>query len=424
MNINEQILDIYKNGKEIENRKLPEILKKYNNNNTNSSVFRIPLDLLKYNLQNGRIATFFIENENKINSLNELEIKNEIKNEIINSDKKSHDKTKNNIKLIGQQEPGIVLLDGTVIDGNRRFTCLLELNQENPNQEEYKYFNAFILNSDNVDEKIIKQLELNIQLAKDEKVNYDIMDRYMDIYNVISLQKKLTIEEYSKYSNMTEKEIQEIIDQIDIMKEYLKYIKKDSKWDIIKRKKKLEHFKEVKNSLNKINSKSEQEAMKQIAFDYILCEAPNADSKSIRELCSSSYKKDKENWNLFILNCEDSDEKIKEVINKNKNFDFDKLESDLKKDEELIKDLTSNFQELNVNNLISEEKNKIDSILTTISKKISSLSLHWNELEEMNNNDPSKLKTIYKKINTIVIELESKKNHIEKIMKKESNEQF
>ena len=121
------------------------------------------------------------------------------------------------------------MLDGTVIDGNRRFTCLLELNQENPNQEEYKYFNAFILNSDNVDEKIIKQLELNIQLAKDEKVNYDITDRYMDIYNVVSLQKKLTIEEYSKYSNITEKEIREIIDQIEIVKEYLVYIKKDLK---------------------------------------------------------------------------------------------------------------------------------------------------------------------------------------------------
>lgn len=424
MNINGKILDIYENGKEIENRKLPEILKKYNNNNTNSSVFRIPLELLKYNLQNGRIATFFIENENKINSLNELEIKNEIKNEIINSDKKSHDKTKNNIKLVGQQEPGIVLLDGTVIDGNRRFTCLLELNQENPNQEEYKYFNAFILNSDDVDEKIIKQLELNIQLAKDEKVNYDIMDRYMDIYNVISLQKKLTIEEYSRDSNISEKDIKKIIEQIEVVKEYLEYIKKDLKWDIIKKKKKLEHFKEILNSLNKINSKSEQNTMKQIAFDYILCEMPDADSKSIRDLCNSSYKKDKNNWDSFIKDSEDSHEKIKEIIDKNDKDDFDKLESNLKKEEDLLQDLKSNFYNLSHNNLISDEKDKIDSILTTISKKISSLSLHWNELEEMNNNDPSKLKTIYKKINTIVNELESKKNHIEKIMKKESNEQF
>lgn len=424
MNINGKILDIYENGKEIENRKLPEILKKYNNNNTNSSVFRIPLELLKYNLQNGRIATFFIENENKINSLNELEIKNEIKNEIINSDKKSHDKTKNDIKLIGQQEPGIVLLDGTVIDGNRRFTCLLELHQENPNQEEYKYFNAFILNSDNVDEKIIKKLELNIQLAKDEKVNYDITDRYMDIYNVVSLQKKLTIEEYSKYSNITEKEIREIIDQIEIVKEYLAYIKKDLKWDIIKKKKKLEHFKEIWKSLNKINSKSEQNTMKQIAFDYILCESPDADSKSIRELCTSSHKKDKSNWDLFISNSEDLHEKIKEIIDKNEASDFDKLESELKKEKELLHDLKSNYHDLNQNNLISNEKDKIDVILKTISKKIASLSQHWNELEEMNVSDPSRLKEIYKIINTIVNELDSKKNHIEKIMQKDSNGQF
>ena len=164
--------------------------------------------------------------------------------------------------------------------------------------------------------------------------------------------------------------------------------------------------------------------MKQIAFDYILCESPDADSKSIRELCTSSHKKDKNNWDLFISNSEDLHEKIKEIIDKNETSDFDKLESELKKEKELLHDLKSNYHDLNQNNLISNEKDKIDGILKIISKKIASLSQHWNELEEMNASDPSRLKEIYKIINTIVNELDSKKNHIEKIMQKDSNEQF
>ena len=211
MEINGEIKRILDEGKEIENRKIASILKKYNDGQVNGSVFRIPLNLLKYNIQNGRIATFCVQNMNLVTNLNEIEIKNAIKNDIISSNKISHEKTKNSIKLYGQEEPGIILLDGTVIDGNRRFTCLLELNEENPNDENFKYFNAFILKGD-VDAKTIKELELNVQLGKDEKVDYNLMDRYMDVYNVVKLQRKMTAEEYAKSSNKTKKEIEEIIE--------------------------------------------------------------------------------------------------------------------------------------------------------------------------------------------------------------------
>ena len=51
-------------------------------------------------------------------------------------------------------------------------------------------------------------------------------------------------------------------------------------------------------------------------------------------------------------------EKIKEIIDKNETSDFDKLESELKKEKELLHDLKSNYHDLNQNNLISNEKDK------------------------------------------------------------------
>ena len=38
--------------------------------------------------------------------------------------------TEKNIELIGQQKYGVVLTDGRIIDGNRRFSCLRNLSKK------------------------------------------------------------------------------------------------------------------------------------------------------------------------------------------------------------------------------------------------------------------------------------------------------
>ena len=60
------------------------------------------------------------------------------------TDKEKFIGTKNNIEQFSQLEPGVVLTDGRVIDGNRRFTCLRVLHRETGKQE-YNYFEAVIL---------------------------------------------------------------------------------------------------------------------------------------------------------------------------------------------------------------------------------------------------------------------------------------
>lgn len=422
MNINEHIKKILEEGKEVENRKISQILIKYNDDKENASVFKVPLKLLKYNIQNGRIATFCVQNKDLFQTLNSIEIKNAIKDNIISTDKTAHEKTKNNIKMIGQEEPGIILLDGTVIDGNRRFTCLLELNEENPDDENFKYFNAIILKGD-VDSKTLKELELNVQLGKDEKVNYNLMDRYMDVYNVIQLQQKLTIEEYAKSSNHSIKDIKEIIDIISIMNDYLNFLKKEEKWEIIKAKKKLEHFKEIYNCLKNVDLKSDKENIKTIVFDYIVTEVPDADSKSIRNLTKNitKNKNDKQNWFDFINDHSYSHEKIKDIIEKNNIQTFEKIEEKLKNDDELIENLKNNLDNFMYNNHLNEEKNKLISHLNKILFNIKSINniIDWSDIKKQKKYDYEEFLKIFNLLENVYEESKNYFNHINEIKKEE-----
>jgi hypothetical protein len=66
-----------------------------------------------------------------------------------------------------------------------------------------KYFEAVILNLDTAkksDEKTIKELELDLQLGREERVDYDPIDRIFDVYNTIKIEKLMTVDEYKKAS--------------------------------------------------------------------------------------------------------------------------------------------------------------------------------------------------------------------------------
>lgn len=99
------------------------------------------------------------------------EYNKEIENLIWNSDVERNEVTKNDIERWTQQTPGVVLSDGTVVDGNRRFTCLRRLHAEYPEDERFSFFDAAILFMDDgtITRKDLKSYELRVQFGKDEK---------------------------------------------------------------------------------------------------------------------------------------------------------------------------------------------------------------------------------------------------------------
>ena len=167
-------------------------------------VYSIPLKYLYYNDQNGRINTMYkkykANNGTLVPEPGNSEYNKIFENFIFESHKQAMIDTKLSIKEKTQQEPGVVLPDGRVIDGNRRLTALRMLQEERGYPQE---FNAVILRLDvnsKIDEKIIKELELDLQLGREERVNYDPIDRIFDVYNTIEVEKIMTKEEYKKAS--------------------------------------------------------------------------------------------------------------------------------------------------------------------------------------------------------------------------------
>ena len=203
--------------------------------NESYAVYRIPLDLLFYNDQNDRIATWINEYLSNGNSLSPYGDRNEyndiIEHFIVESNPDAIKKTKENINLIDQQEPGVVLQDGRVVDGNRRFTCLRLLNKENPTK--FQYFEAVVLDKDiEKNKKQIKLLELQLQHGMESRIDYDPIDKLVGMYNDIIENKLITKEEYAESTNSTLTNVEKKCDEACLMVEFLDYIGSKGKYYI------------------------------------------------------------------------------------------------------------------------------------------------------------------------------------------------
>lgn len=199
----------------------------------NGKTYSIPLKYLYYNDLNGRIGValskYESENGELIPGHNE-EYNMVIQNILAEEDsktKKNMETLKRDINIKGQSEPGYVLLDGRVIDGNRRFTAnrLLEQDESVIGQQ---YFEAVILDDlyvENQDDlKKIKSLELQIQFGKIDKVDYDPIDRAIDAYKTICVNNIMTESEYSKYSNIKLSEVRKRILEAELIVKFLEFI--------------------------------------------------------------------------------------------------------------------------------------------------------------------------------------------------------
>lgn len=190
-------------------------------------VYRIPLKYLYYNDENGRIST---QIKRKFSTLaaqtdeTNPEYNDKIAMFIEEDNAPALKKTKKSIKEKGQQVYGYVLQDGRIIDGNRRFTALRQLQAEIGTSQ---YFEAVILPftyDAKANRAQIKRLELAIQMGTEEKLQYDPVDLSVDIYQTIIRDSLMTKNDYAKESNITLKEIENRIATIELIHDFLEFI--------------------------------------------------------------------------------------------------------------------------------------------------------------------------------------------------------
>lgn len=114
--------------------------------------------------------------------------------------------------------------DGRIIDGNRRFTALRQIEVETGASQ---YFEAVILPftyDAKADRAQIKRLELAIQMGTEEKLQYDPVDLAVDIYHTIKRDSLMTVKDYSDEANISEKEINNRIRTVELIHDFLIFI--------------------------------------------------------------------------------------------------------------------------------------------------------------------------------------------------------
>lgn len=299
-------------------------------------VYRIPIEHLIYNKKNGRIATYvsqFIDEGNEFPMGDNEAFNKIIEDYIEKSNPDALKKTKANIKIMSQTEPAVVLANGVVLDGNRRFTSLRQLSREGAGAE-FSYLEAVILENGNYTEKDIKRLELNLQHAVESKVDYNPIDRLVDIYrDLIEEGGAFSPEEYARETQMTLNKVEEEIAIANLMVEYLDYVKQPLKFYIARDQKIDGPIREIYKILKSKNIDLDRiEDIKEFLFLNILSLGGDI-SRRIREirsviedgkLSTELFNELDESQILDDANDYFEDEKTKELVSSTKVLNLDK----------------------------------------------------------------------------------------------------
>lgn len=227
-------------------------------------VYRIKITDLHYNEENGRIATWISTYTSDVDKPKLSSLSREDYNDVIETFIKranTSDSLKNlmnDVKKKTQLNPGVILDDGTIVSGNRRFTALRNLYREDYD-EKYEYFECFIIPTPKTKDQteFIKLIETKTQFGVVTEEDYNPIDRLVTIYRyLISDDTRIwSTKEYAKKIGIKESEAENLYDRAWIMADYLEFIGKPLAFHIA-RERKLDGpindlaplFKKLKNS--------------------------------------------------------------------------------------------------------------------------------------------------------------------------------
>lgn len=258
-------------------------------------IYQVRLENLYFNDQNDRIATWISQYkaDNGVDSLNKDDIEHYntvIQSFITQSNPDRLRQTELNIEMIGQQEYGVVLSDGRIIDGNRRFSCLRNLSKKKP---QFNYFETIILDKDyEHSAKQIKMLELQIQIGKESRVDYNPIDKLVGIYRDIEESKLLTVKEYAQSTNLKESEIRSQLELSKLLVEFLEAINAPGQFYIAREMDLNGPLLELQGILKKIKDEDKKQEIKYIVFTNFLMQ-PSGDMtrfvRNLKKVANSSY---------------------------------------------------------------------------------------------------------------------------------------
>ena len=213
-------------------------------------VYEVPLELLRYRKENGRISSSVLSYERTTGTLDQTDLAaQKMLAKFLKG--KNEERTKELKQILlseGQREPGIITCDGFLINGNRRRVVLEELRDDHPDQEKFARMKVVILPGKGEEGgaptlKEIEQIENRYQLQRDGKAEYSGFDAALSIRQKIECGftlreqlkddpqfKKLNEKEFKRIEKKKEKELLDTLSTVD---RYLNAISRPGQYNYI-----------------------------------------------------------------------------------------------------------------------------------------------------------------------------------------------
>ena len=213
-------------------------------------IVKVPLGLLRYRKDNGRIASDVLDYEFTHGVLGEAE---EDDQDILRGflERKDPEKRRilyKNILHSGQRQPAIITCDGFLINGNRRKMVLEQLRADHQENDRFQYMDAVILPGRGEEGGPptlleIEKLENRYQLQSEGKSEYYGFDRALSIRRKIRVGLSLEdqIADDPQYANATPRDIQKAtreikknyLDPLECVDRYLRQFQREGQYHTV-----------------------------------------------------------------------------------------------------------------------------------------------------------------------------------------------
>lgn len=292
--------------------------------------YEIPIELLVYNVENGRIASLVKSFEKEHSSLDpeRKEDALQIARFLYDSNDIANKKTQKNIAENGQLETGIITSDGVIVDGNRRASLMMAILNDEKNyspdeRARCMKFRAVVLPED-ADEKEILRLETTYQMGTDEKVGYNAIEKYLHARDMYDKGFSLAdIEEYMGLKNLSE--VHELLEVMTLIDDYLDYyeytgiytrLPRGFEDDMLKLNQAIKKIRSGRISWIPTDRLAEVENdLKCICFDFIRLNAKSQEGFEYRTIASTAnnnFLNNEDVWNRFVESWQQATKDVEE----------------------------------------------------------------------------------------------------------------
>jgi len=215
-------------------------------------VYRIPVEHLYFNIENGRYADRMIrlrhDNPGIVIDPKVEKWKTEIEKMLAGEhkdtsrDKAAFEKLTEDIRNREQLRPGVVTIDGGVIDGNRRLAALRRLSAEA--RERFRFFDGVILPGNTTAEDRWR-IEAGLQLGVNERWDYSPINELLKVRAGVRMYEEMIRNGQLPKSadpiqlvaqaiyGKSDTQIREMVSRLDLIDEYLRFMKRPDSYDDI-----------------------------------------------------------------------------------------------------------------------------------------------------------------------------------------------